>query len=461
MKRKFLLLFMLMMMLTVAVHAADTKTVHIEELGVSIDVPSKTPVITQDSASYATADKDWLSETQQSMKEKNVYLLLQNDDSSRYRCQLVALPFALERIDLFDDTVLERLLELQASTFAERGMSVSSATVFRTDHAVFFRIEFSDKAAEGRKVQGIAYYTVHNYQLLGFMQRYEGEISKNFREHGERIINTLRFDPDPDAEPVQGSTEFRDNVSGAGFTVPEGWTPVGVNVDAKSFTGHPSLSDSYFIRSDDETYMEYQCVDMMAWLPNLFDKLLPREEIDQDDIYIDVVKRWIGHVRSAKTQTIGGRDYYVLEHEEKDELWGEYEATSVVFIQNGCAYLLRFSGTADHPRYADFLSVVETAEFPEYMPAEEETQNAGTHAKPAPGGNGNSGLSYRLGFIAGRIAVLLVIVGIVIAVAARNRKKRSARTAVPVAPVKRACAGCGAELDQNEHECPYCGTKAK
>ena len=461
MKRKFLLLFMLMMMLTVAVRAADTKTVRIEELGVSIDVPSKTPVITQDSASYAAVDIDSLSETQQWMKEKNVYLLLHDDNSSRYRCQLFASPFALERIDLFDDTVLERLLELEKSIFAERGLPVSSATVFRTDHAVFFRIEFSDQDGDGRKSQGIAYFTVHNYQNVGFMQQYEGEISKNFRERGERIINTLRFDPDPEAEPVQGSTEFRDNVSGASFTVPEGWTPVGVNIDVESVTKNPSLSDSVFIRSDDESHMEYQCVDMMQVLPDLLDRLIPREMIDQEHIYIDVVKKWIGHVRSAKTQTIGGRDYYVLEHEEKDELWGEYEATSVVFIQNGCAYLLRFSGTADHPRYADFLSVVETAEFPEYMPAEEETQNAGTHAKPAPGGNGNSGRSYRLGFIAGRIAVLLVIVGIVIAVAARNRKKRSARTAVPVAPVKRACAGCGAELDQNEHECPYCGTKAK
>ena len=483
MKRKTLLLFLLAAMLTVAAYAADTKTVRVDELNLSVDVPSKYTAITQDSDSYALSDG--IEETQQWMKDNQFYLLL-DSGNPRFGCWLRATPNPLERIDQFDDAVLEEELERQKSRIAEQWASVSSAALFHTDRTVFFRIEGSARDSDGNLVQTLVYATIYDHQNLVFTVQYQGEkMPEHYRTLGDNIIASLRFGADPAPVPVAEPTEFRDSATGASFTVPAGWVTVEPDSGDYYDAEHPPLTFAGFLCSDNAADVQYVCIDLMEQLPDLIGKLLPRDRVDQEHVSIEVIKKSIPYdVRSAQTQTVGGREYYILEIAGTAEADGVEEAftvTDAFFIRDGYEYRFQFSGTADHPSYADFLSMLETADFPEVVAEEEAREEAAeedaeaaaeqelaetaeeapeveTPDEPAPAEKKNHSLPFLLGFAAGRIALLLAVVGIVLAVNARRRKKRAFRTAVPA---KRECAACGADLAPGETVCPYCGSKAE
>ena len=501
MKRTIGLIILFAMLLSVAAYAADTKTVRIDELDLSVDVPSKYTAITQDSASYAISDG--LEDTQQWMKENQFYLLLQNGDP-RFECKLVAASNPLERMDQFDDAVLEEQLEETRSRFEEQLVSVSSATLFHTDETVFFRIDGSARDSDGNLLQTLLYSTIYNHQSLNFAVQFEGEeMPEQYRTLGDAIITSLRFGADPG--PVQESTVFRDSVTGASFTVPADWITVELD-GGDYFDGeHPPLTFAGFFCPDNAVEVQYVCYDLMEQLPDLIGKLLPRERVDQEHVSIEAIKRSIPYdVQSAQTQTIGGRDFYILEiagTAETDGVEKAFTVTDAMYIQNGYEYSFKFSDTADHPRYAEFLSMLETAEFPEALPVESEAQEEtveeaaeepaadaaevvaaeepaaaeDTAAAEAPSGMPDPARAFRIGMIAGRITrAVLILAAIVTAIVllAKNRKKKArqpagavpdlpAAIAAPAAPAKRECAACGAGLSPDEAVCPYCGTEAK
>ena len=463
MKRTIGGILLFVMLLAVSVRADETRTVRIDALDLRIEVPAFYQVITRDTDASDPDLGAYIADVQQWMEENNIYLDLQNANPG-FECTLSACPSPMERMDLFDDAVLKEILDQLRNQFETPGVTFSDAELIRTEQAAFFRFSGSGVDPEGEQVQLLVYYTVHRFQNLTLALRYEGaEMPETCRSVGEEMIASLRFGEEDD--PAQEAAAYRDEGTGVSLTVPAGW--IRMDSDPEQFLKGKlrPISEVEFVRTDDiNTSVQYTSYDVFGRMPKLLRKLLPREEFDQEHLTVESIEAGIPYkVKRGEKQTINGREFCIVEYDgsRKGDDASDPKGTIAVFLQNGCYYVFRFSGTSDHPRYGEFLSMLESAEFPAFAPAEGETPATEAEKK-----------SFRVGFVLGRIAVILAVVGIVLVVVARNKKKRAQRTAgtgpivpaapiAPAAPVKRSCAACCADLAPGETVCPYCGTKAQ
>lgn len=477
MKRRVGLILFFVAVLAFCAHAADTRTVHIDALKLRIDVPASYTAITRDSDHSDPVMGQYIADTQQWMAENDYYLILENADPC-FGCFLSARANPIERIDLFDDAALEVLIKEFRADLEASGFTISSSEVIRTEQTAFFRFDGSRVDPDGQPVFVIMYMTAYDFQTVILGLKYSGaEMPERCRTLGEELIAGLRFgedddfvqqpdpeeapaqQPEPDSGPAQQPDTYLDEATGASFTVPAGWVRVDTAQDPSAKGMFQPVATVGFVRSDDlDVSVQYESYDIIGSMPKLIRKLLPRGEFNQSRMTVRSIEAGLPYnVINSEKQTINGREYFVIEYAgSKKEDTTEPKGTIAIFLQDGCYHVFRFTGTSDHPRYEEFRSMLGSADFPAIAPAEGQAQDTPAARR-----------GFRVGFILGRIAVLLLIVGIVVGVSRRNRKKRARPTAgsaqsAPAAPDASAtCPACGADLAPGETVCPYCGTKAE
>ena len=181
----------------------------------------------------------------------------------------------------------------------------------------------------------------------------------------QAMVDSVRFDgaagqsediPETEAEAF----DYEHSETGVSFTVPAGWT----EVPTPPGVGNPGTVKATFIHGKGvEPAILFSCRDLMDKLPDAL-KQLDRAMVNQDVISLDLIFGDPGpfEINRKATETIGGREFYVVEYTEPTNQAVE---TDVICIQNGYEYSFEFSGNADSPFYADFLSLIESAEFPD------------------------------------------------------------------------------------------------
>ena len=463
MKRKLLLFFLLALLLTISVCAAQTQTCSIDELHMRIDVPADCNAITRDTKTNDPAMDDYIAGLQQWMKQCDIYLNLQNADPN-FQCNLKAGPGPVQSLDLFEDAALDAMLDEHRSNAEAQGNTVTSADLFRSEQTVFLRLEGYQPEADGSQTPVITYTTVNDYQSLVFSVCYTGpQMPERCRALGEELVGSIRFDETAASEPVEAS-RYEHSETGVSFTVPADW----IEVSTPPGVGTPNTVKATFIhRKDGTSTIFYSCQDLMDKLPGAATKLLDRASVNQDTISMDLILGDPGayEFNRKATETIGGKEFYVVEYTEPTT---QIVETDVIHIENGYEYSFEFSGTADDPRYADFLSLVESAEFPDTETATALADKEKESDAPAADGQDAPAGKKKFVFLSlAEIATGLVAVGAALGlIIARGKKKRARQQvfAVPVtpdAPTKRICAACGADLAPDEQICPYCDTRAE
>jgi hypothetical protein len=208
MKRKLLLFILLTLLLTLGVHAADT--VRLEELGLSIDVPSEYYVITRNmdpnDPDLGVFDMD--SEQVTALLEKNdVYLDLMNEDDA-FELTISMSKNEERTMNQFTDDALDSMADTLADQFDSSGLTVHSVQHFIQDSTVFFQI-FVSGEQDGDPLQLLRYYTVHNYQTVVMDLLYWGSsLPENYERLAKSMIASIRFDQvDEVAQTVSSATE--------------------------------------------------------------------------------------------------------------------------------------------------------------------------------------------------------------------------------------------------------------
>ena len=509
MKKIIGLIILIAVLLTVSVHAADTRTVRVEALDLSIDVPAKSYALTPDmdpfrfshvGYSHHSYTFDEVMEMQDQMKKQEIALRVWITDPA-FDFVLKAEPAPYEDLGLLGNDMLDSLLERLKTDAEEKGVPVSDARVFRDGQTVFLRLE-TQTERDGVQAQMIVYETMRDYQVIGAVLTYKAEwIPEKYRTIADEMIASIRFGEDAaadagtdaadagtdaadagtdaaaetgadagtdaadagtdaaaetgaDAGSGPESSVFEDSTGGLRFPVPAGWSELGVDSSLVSGTSEPVLCQAFFSSPGSPGgFVCYECRDLMEKLPGLFQQYLPRSEINQDTVTISTVKKIMpGKVERAKERSLGGRDFYVLECSGCEEALGGMgsEAVFVVHVHNGMMYMFQFVGTADDPRFADVLSMAESAEFTSNAP-EGEAADPSFEAGVAAGQKA----ARAVGRITDYVLIAAIAAGIVVYLV-RRRKKSAGRRAAAAA----ACAACGAPLEPGETVCPYCGTGA-
>ena len=492
MKRKLVLSFLFVILLTLGVHAAGTY--HLDELGMRIDVPMGYTVVMRNMDPRDPALEMFnmdSAEITDMMKENNIYLDLLNENPA-FEFTVTMQPSEVESIDQLDGTAMKSLEEAMAEQYEASGFSTDTLERYTAGQTTFVRALCSG-LQDGFETQILQYYTIHDSQAVTLTLRYEGEeIPEDYQKLEKELIDSVRFD---DAPPPAEPFEYLDSETGVRFVVPAGW--VEVLVDQSNFNAdqQKAVRATFSCTAQPNLAIVYACTDVMEQMPGLFKMFADRSMIDMEAISLDdLVEALPYEVRSAETQNIAGRDFYVLEVSGTTSVAGtavDFTETDVIRIENGYEYTFQFAGTADDPRYPEFLTLVENAEFPKVEAPEaeaapeaaEEPAEAPELISPSPEAEdvetpAPAPAEKKKGVPLLPIVLGLIAIGVIIGVAARGKKKKQvqqtayavpapeaqaapAPTEAPEEPQKRVCAACGADLAEGEDACPYCGTKAE
>ena len=214
MKRRMVLFVLIALLLALSVHAADT--VRLEDLGLTIDVPSEYYVITRDMApddpDLGVFDMD-SDQVMKLLEDNDMYLDLLNDDSS-FELTIAMTENAERTLNQFDEDTLEDMEEKLADQYGSAGLSVNSVEHLTQDSTVFFRISVSGEQ-NGNPLQLLRYYTVHNYQTIVMDMQYWGNaIPESYEKLANGMFNSIRFDQvDEVAQTISSASEEENSFS--------------------------------------------------------------------------------------------------------------------------------------------------------------------------------------------------------------------------------------------------------
>lgn len=159
----FVLAFTLLFTMATAAFAASSETYWLEDLGLSIDIPSEYVVFTRDIAdddpnltAYGLSKKDLLD----SMESNNIYLNACDADIN-FEVTVTMTDSEIRDFNLLSDTTLKALGSSLQSAYADNGITVEKYEVFQHSQAKFLKI-YTDQPSGADSVYGLQYYTIYD-----------------------------------------------------------------------------------------------------------------------------------------------------------------------------------------------------------------------------------------------------------------------------------------------------------
>jgi hypothetical protein len=198
-----LLIFCFVLCLLPVSAFAATGTYDLDELGMSIELPSDHVVFTRDikandpNLSAYGLTKDGLSSL---MQERSIYLNAWDEDIN-YEIIITMMDSPLADYNLLSDTTLAAVVSSFETEYAGAGITFIRSDIYQHSQAKFAKIYIS-QPNNGETAYGLQYNTVYNDKAINItMQSYSGKIDSNKESILKKIVDTVHFDTDPQLNP--------------------------------------------------------------------------------------------------------------------------------------------------------------------------------------------------------------------------------------------------------------------
>lgn len=367
MKKLLSVILIALLLLSASIGAqAETATLYrIEEMGMSVSVPEELVVFTRDipaddpRLSAYGFDREQLLST---FRQSNIYLNAIPTEGN-YEIVVTMIDSPLSDFNALSDSMLQTLLESLESQFENYGLQVDSIEIYPHSQAKFGFFRYS-REGNGSRIYSQQYYTVYGGKAINFtLHSYAGEVDSVMAAQLKAIVDSAAFDGAPVTTPEPEITEgflYTDEETGLCFELPSGWKQAPLSkprqyIDVKfSSEKEPGMS------------ILYGSTDLWELLPASEKAGLTRAELDNDFFTISDLEEAFGLPHGqVQSLELGGRSYYMIQARASSEEAGlSVPITMVIRIENGCFYMLQFSGNEDSSLYPDFRSLLESLRFP-------------------------------------------------------------------------------------------------
>lgn len=462
---KVLLSFCLVFYLLPSHAFAANTTYELDELGMSIDLPSDHVVFTRDikatdpNLSAYGLTKDGMSSL---MLERSIYLNAW-DDNVNYEIIVTMIDSPFEDYNQFSDTTLNGFVSALETEYASMGITFIRSDLYQHSQAKFAKIYIS-QPNNGETAYGLQYHTVYDGKAISItLQSYSGKIDSNKEATLKKIVDTVHFDTEPQFNPHPAQTEaftYTDPTSGMIFTVPANW------VEEPMFKEREFIDVKFVSNLEEGLAIIFASADMISdgfWEESGvsgFEKLLvSRSNLDNSILTKADVAAMYGVAESAVSMvTYGNKEYYIFETVQSGSVYGmtvKVPMTILMRCENGFMYMFQFCGTEDNPYYGDFVALLNSVKYP----VVQDTQSVGIAL----------------------IAVVAIAIVIVILLNRRLMRRKNNQTNMPPQNLNEAlalvqvsapisaepetvskpaafCHKCGCKLECGSRFCHKCGT---
>jgi hypothetical protein len=206
-----------MVMLAESAFAADVATYDIDELDMSISLPSDDVIFTRDiNASDPNLDKYELTKDSMSsyMTSRDIYLDAWDPDVNyQILVRMIESPF--EDFNLLGDETLSTVASTVVSAYQDAGVTCIKSDVYQHAQAKFLKMYISQPYGDGT-AYGLQYYTAYaDKVIIVTLHSYTGIIDDSKESILKGIVDSVQFDTAP--KLVEKESGTMDNGLNIGF----------------------------------------------------------------------------------------------------------------------------------------------------------------------------------------------------------------------------------------------------
>lgn len=354
---------------------AANSTYELDELGMSIELPSDYVVFTRDIKSNDPnlrtfgLTKDEMSSL---MQERSIYLNAWDKDLN-YEIIVTMIESPFEDYNQFSDTSLSLFVSALEPEYAGMGITLLRSKFYQHSQAKFAKLYIS-QPDNGETVYGLQYHTVYDGKAINItLQSYSGTIDSAKESILKEIVDSVCFGTEPQLNPPPVQTKaftHTDTNSGMTFTVPANWVETPMNkereyIDAK-FTSNLDDGLCIIFMSEDLYESEEFKEEFSAT-----EKLLLTRDMVGNDLFTkaDIAEMCGCKEKDVSLVTYGGKEYYSAEVVTSSTAYGLTVSTPMVFLvrcENSYMYMFQFNGAKDNPYFADFEKLVSSVKYPDF-----------------------------------------------------------------------------------------------
>ncbi len=404
------LLFAFLSMLSLSATAVGTETHSLNELDLTVDLPSDYVVFTRDTSALDPNYSAYgLTKTQLDsiLVENNVYLDAWDADVSFE--VYVRMEYNIANFSSFSDSMRLDMGKQLMEGYGSIDDVFSEYHIYRHPQTRFLKL-YSSKQAESGIIYNLQYYTVYEEKALNFcIASYSGQISDEEEAILKNMVDSVVFGTGPQEAAAEAAETdafpYRDSDTHTTFTVPANWAEA-------EFSEERDILDAKFSsRKDLGVYIMYGSDDL--WERMSSDERIGYTRSDIDNSMF--TKAEIAEIYGVYTVEISMVTYNEAEYfkffyaaDTAASFSNTIKLMQLLRIDNGYMYTFQFTGTDISPYYPDFETLLNSVQYP---------QTAGQPASSATtipvsvsnAGSDSSSLDYRAGvFIVSLIITILI-----------------------------------------------------
>ncbi len=365
-----LLAFLLTVIMPTIAFAVSTDTYTIDELDMSIAIPSDYVVFTRDidandpNLSLYGLTKDSMSSL---MTSGNIYLNAWDSDVN-YEIIVTMIDSSLGDFNLLSDTTLSTLATSFESEYKSAGITYIKSEVYQHDQAKFLKIYISQPNGDST-AYGLQYYTVYADKAINItMQSYSGTINDSEENILKSIVDSAKFGTDPQvAVTAPASTspfQYSDTKTGASFTVPANWSEEPLSAERET------IDVKFTSNTEEGMCILYGSTDAWAAMSTSERSGYTRSDFDNSVFSkADIAEMYGVSASDVSVVLYNGNEYYCVETTNSSSSYGldvTVTMTQVFRVENGYMYLFQFSGHSNNEYYDDFESLMKSVNYKSY-----------------------------------------------------------------------------------------------
>lgn len=358
MKKTIALLTLIFIMLFSVNSLAENVNYKLDEVGISLDIPSEYLVITEDTPSYDSVFILIESTKEEALRKfnKNDIYLSAVPYSLSEEITVTMQEYSVESFNLFDD---EELLAFTKSLDFGKNATVLGSEIYDHPTAKFLKVRYEELDTESNtedKKNILCYLTVQDYKMIGiYSVDYLGATTDELDTIIAAIAESIKFHKQPRVLPnkVSDAKSYKDNTSGVSFTLSDNWVEMAKNDDSVAGT---IFASTKVIGST----MNYISIDFWSQLTEEEQANRQRTAINNSALEIADIADFFGSTEAnVSSVTYNGKEYFRIDADNEDSD-NDTSTYILVHFNNGWMYEFVFNGTngEDHTAFIDTVSSI-------------------------------------------------------------------------------------------------------
>lgn len=346
-----LAIMVIVLFISVSANAAGGTTVFIQEMDMSVVIPTEfdyfTRQVTSDDPNlkkYGITRDYVLSE----MKSQGDYLVAFADGANTI-LEIAMFATTYNDFNTLDDSSLQQIASSFKNQYANYGVTLQKYEIYSNSQTKYIKMHMKANGSSD-PFYTVQYTTGRGGNLINFtLKSYSGAITSSQESALKSVTDSAVFDAGSNSESF-GNGIYKDKKTGLQLTIPSTW-------EEYKPSGDDGMNvDTTFFPEDGDNFVGYVSVDLWGDFSTEEKNKYTRSDVDNNYFSKTMMANTFEVPENmVRMVTYGGKQYYCV-----DQTW----CLRLIHIENGYIYMFQYYGAKNDKNYKGFESILQSVKYP-------------------------------------------------------------------------------------------------